>query len=447
MSRRDIIKYLVEKESVLGLARDIAKVGLSPLDMFGAVAAPEGGYTILEGNRRLCALILLHDPTLAPSKERNAFNRLSQKFDPELLVIELTVFDDEESADLWIDRKHAGPGSGNGPRSWNAVQLARRYGDRTGNALALALLDYAQARGMITKAEAESGIITTVTRFVSNPFVRTHGLGITTGAAEADFRIAGTQSLFNKRLLRLLSDIVAKRNNATSRTSSADRAKYAQEHLVPLTDDDAEAGEEPTTGGDTSGGTDGGTTDGDGDGDGDGHDEDEGGEGDGKPKGGSKVHPSNRAKLIPDTFNPSFRDERLKRVLAEAKSIRRATPLAAALVARVFIESITVTYLESRGATLRPNDKLHLLVHNVLTQIDKGRKEESILLTRAEASSLDILKSQVSQQNYVYSAFYLGSVAHGAAFPEWTTLTAKWDEIQPILAYISINAEPAIEPE
>lgn len=443
MSRRDIIKYLVEKESVLGLARDIAKVGLSPLDMFGAIAAPEGGYIILEGNRRLCALILLHDPTLSPSSERKAFERLNKTFDPESVEIELTVFGDEEEADVWIDRKHAGPGSGNGPRPWNPVQLARRYGDRTGNALALALLDYGQSHGMLTKAQS-ADILTTITRFVSNPFVRKHGLGIATSASDPEFKFLGTQSLFELRLRRLLADIVARENGATSRTSSADRAKYAQDHLVNITEetdsapDDADPSESDEADESPSPETDEQSDES--------PSEDEPDSTEETKPGGNGTHPDKRLKLVPDSFAPSLRSERLKRILAELKSVRKFSPIAAALVVRVFMESVVVAYLETRGTKIDHNDKLHLLVHNVLTQIEKEKKSGAIHLTKSENGALGLLKGQVTTPDYVYSAFYLGLIAHGSAFPEWETLTKKWDEIEPILGYIASNAEPAIEP-
>ncbi|MFP1602477.1 hypothetical protein ACLD0U_07310 [Microbacterium sp. 2216-1] len=449
MSRRDIIRYLVDKESVLGLARDIAKVGLSPLDMFGAIAAPEGGYVILEGNRRLCALILLHDPTLAPPKERKIFERLSRDLDPDEIVIELTVFDDEDEADVWIDRKHAGPGNGNGPKPWNPVQLARRYGDRTGNALALALLEYGQSHGMLTKAQS-TDILTTITRFISNPFVRKHGLGITTSASEPEFKILGTQSLFDLRLQRLLSDIVARANGATSRTNSADRAKYAQENLVNITEpvgptpDDAEESADDT---EPSAGSGEKTADNGDDAASDEPSADDGADdSEGSSTSGSGTHPDKRLKLVPEAFAPSLRDERLKRILAELKSVRRFSPLAAALIVRVFLESVTVKYLETRGTQIGQNDKLHLLVHNVLTHIEKEKKSGAIHLTKAEAGALGLLKGQVSNQTYVYSAFYLGLIAHGSAFPDWATLTKKWDEVEPILGFIASNAEPPIEP-
>ncbi|MDD7929881.1 hypothetical protein [Microbacterium thalli] len=444
MARRDIIKYLVEKESVLALARDIASNGLSPLDKFGAIAAPEGGYTILEGNRRLCGLILLHDPSLAPSKERKSFDRLHKTFNPDNVSIELIVFEDKEEADLWIDRKHAGPGNGVGPRPWNTVQLARRYGDKTGNGLALALLEYAQDKGIVTKADSE-GILTTITRFVSNPFVRSHGLGITTGRADEEFKFLGTQALFDRRLAQLLQDIISHSNGATSRTSSSERKTYAEQHLVTITDADLDDDGQNEPAGQEGGGTGSGGTGGGGSTTEDPDDEDGGSNEPPKP-GAKPPHPSKRPKLIPDTFTPSLRSNRLRRVLDELRKARKDSPLSAALMVRVFLESVTVAYLETREEKISHHDKLHLLVHRVLTRIEKDKKAGDVSLTKAENSSLGLLKSQVSEAGYVYSAFYLGLVAHGSAFPEWETLTIKWDEIEPILAFIASNAEPPISP-
>lgn len=445
MPRRDIIRYLVEKESVLGLARDVAANGLSPLDKFGAVAAPEGGYTILEGNRRLCALILLHDPTLAPAKERKSFDRLSKSFDPTKIAIELIVFEDKDEADLWIDRKHAGPGNGVGPRPWNPVQLARRYGDKTGNGLALALLEYAQDRRLISKADSD-GILTTITRFVSNPYVRSHGLGITTGRADEDFKFLGTQALFERRLAQLLTDIIKHDNGATSRTSSDERKAYAEKHLVTITEtdldpDDPDEDSTDDDGGRRDAGSEGGDSDSNPDIDGDSLDGEE------PIKPGSKSpHPSKRPKLVPDSFAPSLRDNRLRRILDELRNARKASPLASALIVRVFLESVTVAYLETRGEKIAHHDKLHLLVHRVLTGIERDKKAGDSSLTKAENNALGLLKSQVSEAGYVYSAFYLGLVAHGSAFPEWETLTTKWDEIEPIVSFIASNAEPPISP-
>lgn len=450
MPRREIIRYLVANESVLGLARDIAQEGLSPLDLFGGMHDPEGGYLVLEGNRRLCALILLHDPSLAPVKERKAFDRLAQAFDPDALDIEveLSVFEDRETANKWIERKHSGQAGGIGPRSWTATQQARHYGEKTGNQLALALLEYAVEKKMITKQQSE-GVITTVTRFVATPYVRTHGLGIVTSASTAEFQIQGTQSLFEKRLKQFMSDIVDTLhvNGATSRANSADRAKYAQDHLTTITEDTDET--ENDANGDGAKGAGSGTgatgTDGGSGAGGDGAPTQEGGTA-GASGGSSKpVHPNNRQLLVPETFTPSVRDAQLKRILAELKLASKRSPIASALMVRVFVESITVVYLETRlGNVLSREDKLHRLVHKVLGDIEAGVKGGQVLLSKKEASALQLLKNQVAQVGYVYSAAYLGMVAHGTAFPEWATLTSRWDEIEAILNYIAVNSEPPI---
>jgi hypothetical protein len=451
MPRREIIQYLVQHESVLGLAKDIAEVGLSPLDLFGALEDPEGGYEVVEGNRRLCALILLHDPSLAPTKERKAFERLSRDFDPIDFSVELTIFDDRDEANKWIERKHSGQAGGIGPRSWTATQQARHYGEKTGNQLALALLEYAIQQKMITKAESQSerGVITTVTRFVGTPYVRQHGLGIVTTAVTAEFKFQGTQSLFDRRLRQLMTDIVNRTNGATSRANSTARVTYAQLHLDtiveagPGTSAPGEDEDEDENGKDGSGA--GGSTGNDDDENGRHGGEGEGGESAGTNTAGKPVHPNNRALLVPDTFNPSFRDEQLKRILSELKLAPKKMPLSAALIVRVFLESITVTYLETRkGKVLTRGDKLHLLVHAVLTDIEANKKAGTVNLSKTEASALELLKSQVSSTAWVYSAAYLGMVAHGTAFPEWSTLTSKWDEVQPIFLYIAVNAEPPI---
>jgi hypothetical protein len=457
MTRREIISYLVGNESVLGLARDIADVGLSPLDRFGAVESPDGGYIVMEGNRRLCALVLLHDPSLAPPKERKSFERIAKGLKTDTLFIELAVFSDPTEANLWIERKHSGQAGGIGPRPWTATQQARHYG----NALALRLIEYAVTKKMVSKKDA-AGVITTVTRFVSTPYVRQHGLGITTSAAEPDFAIQGTQALFELRLERLMQDIVARANGATSRTNSGDRTKYATDHLVPIIEVEA-AGSKPS---DKSSATQAGS-------EAHGPQEQEdraagatsasGSEksktldtpsGDGatssssssEQKADKSPHPNERKLLVPATFAPSFRSERLKRIASELKAVQKQTPIAAALLVRVFVEAVTISYLESRGVELGHNDKLHSIVHNVVKRIEDDRSHSSSRLTKQEIGALLNLKNQVTQPHYVYSAAYLGLVAHGSAFPEWSTLTSKWDEIESILSYIATHAEQPIQP-
>jgi hypothetical protein len=444
MQRRDIIAYLVGNESVLGLAKDIKDEGLSPLDVWGAIEDPQGGYIVVEGNRRLCALLLLHDPSLAPNKQRKSFEKLAEEFDPDSLpdglTIPLAIFDSQAEADKWIERKHNGAGGGTGIRSWNATQKARHFKE-SDNELALALLQYGLSKGWLTSKDS-ADVITTITRFMSSPHVRRTGLGITTGVRVGAFDISVSRDLFDRRLSKLIADIVKRENGATSRTNAAQRKAYSEAHLETIleepTDGEAENGDD---GDKSSGGTDGGgttTTGGGGT---------KGGTSSGGSKnGGSTTHPDRRTNLVPEAFSPSFESDRFKRILVELKLMTSKTPVASAMLVRVFMESIVVEYLERRnGKKYSKEDKLHLLVHAALEDIDAKRKSGAVSLSKAEAAALVVLKNKVAQGDYVYSAGYLGTVAHGLAFPDWPTLTSKWDEIEAILHYIASNAEQTTE--
>lgn len=444
MTRREIIQYLVAKESVLNLAKDIVLHGLSPLDLFGGVQNEDGDIVIVEGNRRLCSLILLFDPSLAPIKERPAFELLHQDLDSNL-EIEVTIFADQSEADTWIERKHSGLADGIGPRPWTSPQKARHYGARSGNALALALLDFAETEKLITPTERQGRIITTVTRFVSNPYVRRSGLGIHTGRNDPEFKFDGTKALFKKRLSILLRDIITGANGATSRTTVTEREDYARVFLLPVQIVEGS--------GETSASTSGGVSDSDernarpntSDNSSSEESESNASEGDETQKAngaGGGSHPGKRLKLIPPTFVPDIKGQKLQRVLLELKECRRSSPIATALLVRVFIEAICVTYLENgMGYVAKDNDKLHFLMHKALEHIDGRRKGGQIELTKAQQSALHSLKGEVGQPSFVYSAAYLGRVAHGHAFPEWGTLTSKWDEIESIVEYLADNCE------
>src|SRR5437762_8004046 len=97
VSEPQTIEYLCAKEGVYPLARDIARHGLNPLERFALVpvkskGAKVTGYTMAEGNRRLCAIKLLADPELAPASLRKAFEQLAATWTP-IITISGVVFD------------------------------------------------------------------------------------------------------------------------------------------------------------------------------------------------------------------------------------------------------------------------------------------------------------------------------------------------------------------
>lgn len=58
-NRTEIINYLIKNEKVKVLAKSIAENGTSPLEILAVIENENGHFIALEGNRRVCALILL----------------------------------------------------------------------------------------------------------------------------------------------------------------------------------------------------------------------------------------------------------------------------------------------------------------------------------------------------------------------------------------------------
>lgn len=112
--QQEIIEYLLKEEKVKNLAKDIAENGISPIEIL-AVIQEKKKYIVVEGNRRICALILLNDPDKAPNQNlRDYFKKLKDQSTliPDSLNCQL--FKTREEAALWIKRRHSGEQDGTG---------------------------------------------------------------------------------------------------------------------------------------------------------------------------------------------------------------------------------------------------------------------------------------------------------------------------------------------
>lgn len=225
-----VIDYLCRYENVFPLAKDIAQVGLNPLEIMAVIPddgsdegdAGEPTYIVAEGNRRLCALKLLDDPERAPPKFRKPFEALAEDWESadELLCM---VFPDRESVRMWLGRIHEGEQGGIGRKKWNADQTARHSGD-TKNKVALAVLDYAEAEGFIS-AEDRKGKLTTVQRYLGGSLMR-DALGIDSSNPH-DVSRNRPKADFDLLLQKFLADL--KRNHVHSRSNREQQDAYARE--------------------------------------------------------------------------------------------------------------------------------------------------------------------------------------------------------------------------
>lgn len=180
----DAIQLLIQNEDVRALAKHIVEVGTtSPLDMMALVPHPKakGRYVTAEGNRRLCALKLLADPDKATKDvDKRYFRKLQQEMEEPITEVLAVLFESIEEARPWVELRHDAP-AGVGTKKWDAKEKARFNKQGKGdnpNARALEIIDYARINRLLSEDDLNSLVITTLTRFLSTPDVRS-ALGLT----------------------------------------------------------------------------------------------------------------------------------------------------------------------------------------------------------------------------------------------------------------------------
>jgi len=228
-SEDEAIAKLYEKEKVEAIAKDIVTHGaMSPFDVIGVVAMLDnpGHFIAVEGNRRLCALILLNDPDRAPTVASKAlFRELSSRIKLPA-TIEVVQLGSKEDSKRWVDLRHLGPQEGQGLVSWNATQKDRAAGGGA-NALAVALLD--RARDGQWLGDEKPPAVTTLTRYLSNPLVR-HALGL---GDPRQLIFTHDQDEVDAALRQFLLDAMPTPDGSTprvhSRTNNIERGTYAHE--------------------------------------------------------------------------------------------------------------------------------------------------------------------------------------------------------------------------
>lgn len=136
---------------LLSLATDIAETGLSPIDPWIVMKREDGGgYIVLEGNRRLSAVRLLHTPELCPDAGlRRRFEAIAAGAAHRPNRIRCFEVASREDARPLLDRRHGGEMNGVGVVRWSAMQrtrnaLAPAHQERT----ALVTLDWLDAKAV-----------------------------------------------------------------------------------------------------------------------------------------------------------------------------------------------------------------------------------------------------------------------------------------------------------
>jgi len=146
-------------EKLANLAEDIGQLGeLSPIDKFLVIPGERGRYTSAEGNRRLAAMRLMAQPSLAAGTDvARRFNQLHARYGDKIPKTLDCIVTDRESADLWVERKHDRAMNGVGVEQWSSTARTRFGTRRRGTTpLAQRIIDQVRQLPHLTKQERDS---------------------------------------------------------------------------------------------------------------------------------------------------------------------------------------------------------------------------------------------------------------------------------------------------
>lgn len=234
--RDEAMIELLRSEQVLELARDIVELGgINPMERMGVFplegteADEDPFYTTAEGNRRLCALLLLDDPAAVPADMPNraryvrSFSQLAERIDP-TDTVPCVVFKSMDAARPWLERLHNGARDGTGRRRWTPEQQARNTDDRT-NRAATELRDLAIDLDIVSPADL-ARTTTTQQRFISNARFR-QAMGIVR-LADGSLERTSCWNDFVLMLRRFMTDIVAGTINSRKHNNRQQIEDFAQ---------------------------------------------------------------------------------------------------------------------------------------------------------------------------------------------------------------------------
>jgi hypothetical protein len=381
----EAIAELCRTEQVIEIAKDIAKIGTSPIDLLGAMEDPShpGYYISLEGNRRTCALKLLADPSRAPFESvRKALRGITEKQGvPGMLFI--YVFPDRKTANPWIERRHLGALDGRGVKSWNAKQKTRSAGKGSSssaadNALALEVINHLRASSLITKAQHDKVPLTTISRYLTNKYVRgVFGLSSPTELRDEDI---GPET--NAYLQRLVLDSIPEHKGhrpvVHSRTKAADWMEYAaslkKAKLPPIPANGVKLAEKASTQTASSGVR-------------------------------NAPDPDRKKFLFRDDFKIPVADYALGKIRKEAVNLNLDEfPLCGVYLLRALVERVIQVFLERNGES------------PVSNQEQMQIRASELLKSLREHEASKFLKS-ASGDTVAWGLYLLGNAVHGKSRP------------------------------
>ena len=200
------------------LMLSIKSNGLDPGDNLYVIEAPEAeDFIVLEGNRRLSALMVLNNPdildgTEVPDAIKKSLARAASGFNRQMVEpIRCVQFDRREDANEWIYRRHTGAADGEGRIQWGPLEVQRFSGDRS----VLDVIDfvgrnadYSDEEWESTKSVIESRKSSNLARLLESAPGRRHlGISVAKGEDEKTPLLNTEPKWALKVLRRIIEDV------------------------------------------------------------------------------------------------------------------------------------------------------------------------------------------------------------------------------------------------
>jgi hypothetical protein len=200
------------------LMLSIKNNGLDPGDSLYVIEADGGDdFIVLEGNRRLSALMVLNNPdvldgTEVPDTIKKSLVRAATGFDRATIEpIRCVKFEHREDANEWIYRRHTGTADGEGRIQWGPLEIQRFSGDRS----ILDVIDfvgrnadYSDDEWESTKSVIESRKSSNLARLLESAPGRKH-LGISiSSSGDGKTPMLGSEPKWALKVLRRIIDDV-----------------------------------------------------------------------------------------------------------------------------------------------------------------------------------------------------------------------------------------------
>jgi hypothetical protein len=237
-SHRDAVReiFKLEPRKMLRMAEDIVeRRGLNPLEKIGVSRSSEhkDRYVVHEGNRRVAALIALHNPDIVKGAVPRALEQRLAAISQQFVTASPTEFVPCEvlsPEDLlpWIALRHTGENKGAGLVPWGAVEQGR-FIERTSGRKSIELQFLDQHRQYMRDDPAaqeycKSVPLTTLKRLLNSKPVRER-LGITVtpeGWAYSSYPV----DELNKWLRRVINDVSTGKKKVSDLYTGKQMAAY-----------------------------------------------------------------------------------------------------------------------------------------------------------------------------------------------------------------------------